>query len=76
MALLRPIIPIAGTQINYIMFNSDWEVDAMTEGLHSLFKIDSESYQSKNSKMIFNLLTCAPRLLKFTRFNKFLNKDD
>lgn len=29
-SLIRPILNPAGSKINYIIFNDDWEIDAMT----------------------------------------------
>ncbi|KAL4511596.1 hypothetical protein ABPG72_012441 [Tetrahymena utriculariae] len=45
--LIRPILNPAGSKLNYIIFNDDWEVDSMSQLLYEYFMIDSELYRQQ-----------------------------
>lgn len=73
MALLRPVSAQGGTKSNYIVVNEDWEVDIMTENLFQILNIAPSKYTNPKSQLLLNLLFCCPRLMRFTKFAKFLD---
>ena len=44
-ALIRPIMNPAGSKVNYLIINEDWEVDSMTQQIYELFMIDAQLYR-------------------------------
>ncbi|KAL4499680.1 hypothetical protein ABPG72_017220 [Tetrahymena utriculariae] len=75
-ALIRPIVPPAGIKIYYIILNEEWDIDSMSEGLYESFGINAQQYQNSTAKQLLNLLILSPKLIRFTKFAKYLTEQD
>ncbi|KAL4476170.1 hypothetical protein ABPG74_009903 [Tetrahymena malaccensis] len=75
-ALIRPIVAPAGIKIYYVILNEEWDIDSMSEGLYESFGISPQQYQNATAKQLLNLLILSPKLIRFTKFAKYLTEQD
>lgn len=75
-ALIRPIPFLSGAKIFFIILTDDWEVDSMTDTLYEGLGLDPLKYQNETNKLLLNLLLLSPRLLRYTKFCKYLTEAD